>query len=547
MSNLTTLEVQSAGQRPQVFEFEHSPVRIGFRAGVHVELEPTFSQGPVFELVVDSEGSARFEPTVGADAYELNGALCDGSSVVEVGDIIRLGPHRITVRHLYGPPVPDPGELADDDSPTPVPAPANGSVSRQNASPAKLDAAKRPSAEPQRDEASPARLPVDEPRPRSAAEDVPVKPPNPVAAKALNESFLYLFFEPIRAFLEDDNVSEVLINGPRSIFVERRGKLEAANVRFVSEHALQAAVMNVARSIGRLFDREHPRLDARLPDGSRVHAVLAPLSRAGTVVAIRKFSREKLSIAKLIDLGSLTEPAARLLRVIVELGQNLIVSGATSSGKTAVLNALSAMIPADQRILVLEDATELQLQQPHTVAFETRKPDEHGKGEISMRDLLHSSLRLRPDRLVIGEIRGGEALDLLQAMNTGHDGTMSTIHANSPVDALVRLESCAMLAGSGFPLSALRAQIASAVHFVIQTTRHHDGSRRVTHVSEVRPLVAGEYSCKDILRFEEDLGVSSERVQGQHILTGYVPSFAAAAKRRGLPVAELFPGLMATP
>ena len=361
------------------------------------------------------------------------------------------------------------------------------------------------------------------------------------------QSFLYLFFEPIRQFLEDDEVSEILINGPRQIFVEREGKLQPVAASFISAHALEAAVTNVARSVGRWFNRDYPRLDARLPDGSRVHAVLPPLSRVGTVVAIRKFRREKLTVRKLIDLGTISEEGALLLELIIHLGRNLIVSGGTSSGKTSILNVLSGMIPSDERVLVLEDATELQLQQPHVVSFETRKPDEHGAGEIPIRDLLHSSLRLRPDRLVIGEIRGAEAMDLLQAMNTGHDGTLSTIHANGPTHALVRLESCAMLGAAGFPLAALREQVASAVHVVVQTERMHDGTRKITHVSEVCPLSDGQYVCRDILRFREDPSAPGEKIQGHYILTGHVPEFARRAARRGGDVQTLFPRLAKEP
>jgi pilus assembly protein CpaF len=340
--------------------------------------------------------------------------------------------------------------------------------------------------------------------------------------------------------LEDDEVSEVMINGPRQIYVERKGRLTAAPEKFSSEQALEAAVMNVARSVGRFFDKDNPRLDARLPDGSRVHAVMPPLCRAGTVVAIRKFRKEKLSIKQLIQFGSLSEDGARLLSLVVKLGKNLIVSGATSSGKTSVLNVLSSLIPEHERILVLEDSSELQLQQQHVVCFETRKPDEHGKGEVSIRDLVHSALRLRPDRLVVGEIRGGEALDLLQAMNTGHDGSMSTIHANSARDSLFRLETCAMLSGVELPLSALREQVASSIHVIIQTARLHDGSRKITAVTEVLGLKDREYQLQDILLFQREGLTADGKITGRHVFTGHEPTFAEAARQRGIDIAGLF-------
>ncbi len=362
----------------------------------------------------------------------------------------------------------------------------------------------------------------------------------PVAPDLL--SHLYLFFTPVRDHLQDDTVSEILINGAKQIYIERDGKLEEVSARFASEQALQAAVMNVARSIGRFFDQQNPRLDARLPDGSRLHAVTPPMARAGTTVAIRKFSREKLSVRKLIELGSISPEGAHLLKVIVALSKSLLVSGATSSGKTSILNVLSTMIPASERILVLEDSSELQLQQAHTVCFETRQPDEHEKNGVSIRDLLHSALRLRPDRLVIGEIRGGEALDLLQAMNTGHGGTMSTIHANGPTESLIRMENCALQSGTVIPLSALRAQVANGVHVVIQTARLFDGSRKVTHISEVLPLSNGEYVCEDILRFEKDVVTAEGRLLGRHAFTGYLPKFAQEAKQRGLASLSLFEG-----
>ena len=351
-------------------------------------------------------------------------------------------------------------------------------------------------------------------------------------------SYLVLFFEPIRAFLEDDAVSEILINGPNQIFIERKGKLQATEAKFVSEPALKAAAVNVAKHVGRMLNEENPRLDARLPDGSRVHAVIPPLSRCGTVVAIRKFKKEKLTIAQLIQFGSITEAGAQLIDTIVKLHKNVIVSGATSSGKTSVLNVLSSFIPDTERILVIEDASELQLQQTHVVCFETRKPDKNDKGEVTIRDLVHSSLRLRPDRLVIGEIRGGEALDLLQALNTGHAGSMSTIHSNSSRDCLSRIETCALLSGIDIPLSALRAQVAAAIDVVVHTARLSDGSRKITAVSEVLGLKDGEYQLQDLYLFKvEGIGPDGS-LNGHFTGTGNLPRFLEDARLRKLPLDE---------
>ena len=351
-------------------------------------------------------------------------------------------------------------------------------------------------------------------------------------------SYLVLFFEPIRAFLEDDAVSEIMINGPNQIFIERKGKLEATDAKFVSEPALKAAAVNVAKHVGRMLNEENPRLDARLPDGSRVHAVIPPLSRCGTVVAIRKFKKEKLTIGQLIQFGSITEAGAQLIDTIVKLHKNVIVSGATSSGKTSVLNVLSSFIPDNERILVIEDASELQLQQTHIVCFETRKPDKNDKGEVTIRDLVNSSLRLRPDRLVIGEIRGGEALDLLQALNTGHAGSMSTIHANGPRDCLSRIETCALLSGIDIPLTALRAQVASAIDVVVHTARLSDGSRKITAVSEVLGLKDGEYQTQDLYLFKvEGIGPDGS-LNGHFTGGGHLPRFLEDARLRKLPLDE---------
>lgn len=346
-------------------------------------------------------------------------------------------------------------------------------------------------------------------------------------------SFLTLFLAPVASFLADESVSEILINGPEMVYIERRGKLEEVAARFVSESALRAAAANIAKSVGRMLDEAHPRLDARLPDGSRVHAVIPPLSRLGTVVAIRKFKKDKLTIDAMRSLGSLNDETVRLIRQLVLLHKNVIVSGATSSGKTSVLNAVSSFIPDTERVLVIEDATELQLQQRHVVPFETRKPDKNGQGEVTIRDLIRSALRLRPDRIVIGEIRGGEALDLLQALNTGHAGSMSTIHANSPVDALSRIETCALLSGIDIPLVALRAQVASAIDAVIHTARLSDGSRKVMAISEVLPLEHGEYRMRNLQQWYTDSIGPGGTVEG-HLELGEVPTFASQASLIGV-------------
>lgn len=348
-----------------------------------------------------------------------------------------------------------------------------------------------------------------------------------------NNSFLTLFLQPVAEHLADDDVSEILINGPERVYVERKGRLEEVPARFVSEPALRAAASNIAKSVGRMLDDLHPRLDARLPDGSRVHAVIPPLSRLGTVIAIRKFKKDTLTIERMQAFGSVDERARRLIRALVLLHKNVIVSGATSSGKTSVLNALSSFIPDNERVLVIEDASELQLQQRHIVPFETRKADKNGQGEVTIRDLIHSALRLRPDRIVIGEIRGGEALDLLQALNTGHAGSMSTIHANSPLDALRRIETCALLSGIDIPLSALRAQVASAIGAVVHTARLSDGSRKVVSIAEVLPLERGEYRVRELHRWKTASIAPDGTVCGG-FEAGEAPSFVEEARIAGI-------------
>jgi pilus assembly protein CpaF len=338
------------------------------------------------------------------------------------------------------------------------------------------------------------------------------------------EQTLLSFFAPISRYLDDPSVTEVMINGPFEVYIERAGRLERTDARFDGAHALAAAIRNLAQFAGRFVSDESPILEARMPDGSRVEAVMPPAAPHGPQVSIRRFHKKALSMAQLVEWGSLSTDAARLLAALVACRQNIIVAGGTGSGKTSFLNVLSAFIDEGERIIVIEDACELQLVQPHVVQLESRPPDAEDRGQVSARDLFRASLRMRPDRIVMGEIRGGEAIDLIQAMISGHGGCLSTVHATYPIDTLNRLETMALMSDVNLPLAALRAQLASAVDFVVQTARLQDGTRCVTHVTEVvghdptdgyrlRDLFVRRWSGRD----------ADGRVLSQLAYTGEVP------------------------
>ena len=313
------------------------------------------------------------------------------------------------------------------------------------------------------------------------------------------------FLTPVLPYLEDPEVAEVMINRFDEIYVEKKGQLTRTDATFGDNDAFMAAVNNVLQYTGKRIDPLQPLVDARLPDGSRVHVVLAPLSRAGTLMCIRKFAKVMFDADHLVELGSWTEAAKEYLQCCVLAEKNILVSGGTSSGKTSLLNVLSSFVPDYQRIVVIEDSAELELQQSHVVSLESRPPDRWGRGEVTISDLFKSSLRLRPDRIIIGETRGGEALDIIQAMTSGHAGSMSTLHATMPTDALNRLETLAMMNSVEMPLYALRAQVISAIDVVVQVSRFNDGRRGLTHISEVLPLTDdGRYQVQDIFRVEFD-------------------------------------------
>jgi len=347
---------------------------------------------------------------------------------------------------------------------------------------------------------------------------------------------LRAFLKPIVAFLDDAEVTEIMINGPTDVWVERGGKVFKTEAAFTDE-GLTAAARNMAQFVGRPLTDERPRLDARLPDGSRIHVVLPPVARRGTTIAIRKFQTDKLNMDRLVEVGAASKPMARLIEACVRLKLNVVVAGGTGSGKTTLLNVLSRFIPADERILTIEDSAELQLQQPHIVSFESRPADKFGKGEVSLGDLLNSALRLRPDRIVVGEVRGGECFFLLQAMNTGHGGSLATTHANTPTDTLRRLESLCLLSGVELPVVAIRSQVASAIGLVVCCERFPDGSRKLTHVSEVLPLNdRGDYRTQDLFVFTPTgKDPQTGKILGYHAPTGILPTFLGRLRAYGYP------------
>lgn len=336
------------------------------------------------------------------------------------------------------------------------------------------------------------------------------------------------FLAPIAELLNDPGVSEVMINGAHEIFIEKKGLVYKVENQFPSEDALISAMRAIAQSVGRVIDADNPRLDARLPDGSRIHVVLPPMAKNGTTVAIRRFSKEELTLSDLIGFGSLSKTAARFLDICIHLGKNVVVSGGTGSGKTTMLNVLGARIPKTQRLLIIEDAAELQIHTDHVVNFETRKADpSRGVEEVSIRDLVISAMRLRPDRIIVGEVRGEEALDLIQVMNTGHDGSMGTVHANNPVDACTRLETLCLMGDTKIPPDAIRKMVASAMQIIVQCSRYHDGGRRTAQISEVLGLDAnGNYIVRDIFRWvQKDKDPETGQFIGEMVPCNYVPSF----------------------
>jgi pilus assembly protein CpaF len=337
---------------------------------------------------------------------------------------------------------------------------------------------------------------------------------------------------PLEPLLHDRAVSDILVNGYNKVYIERHGKLEKVDIQFQNDEHLMQIIDRIVSRIGRHIDEASPMVDARLPDGSRVNAIVPPLAIDGPVLSIRRFGTIQISAEELIRRRSMTEAMVYVLEGCVKARMNILISGGTGAGKTTLLNVLSASIPSDERIVTIEDSAELQLQQPHVVRLETRPPNIEGKGEVTQRDLVRNALRMRPDRIVVGEVRSGEAIDMLQAMNTGHDGSLTTIHANTPRDALARLETMVSMAGLNLSDKAMRQQIASAVHVVIQASRLDDGGRKVTSIAEVTGMEGDVIAMQEIFVFERT-GMQNGHVLGQHRATGIRPRFADRLRRYG--------------
>jgi pilus assembly protein CpaF len=344
---------------------------------------------------------------------------------------------------------------------------------------------------------------------------------------------------PLEPLLADPTVSEIMVNGHDAVYVERAGVLMPSGARFLSEDHLRRVIDRIVAQVGRRVDESSPMVDARLVDGSRVNAIVPPLSLDGPILTIRKFSRDPFQVADLIELNTMTEPVATVLTAAVKGGLNVLVSGGTGTGKTTLLNVLSSFVPSDERIVTIEDAVELQLRQEHVIRLEARPPNIEGRGEITIRDLVRNALRMRPDRIIVGEVRGAEALDMLQAMNTGHDGSLSTIHANGPRDALARVETMVLMAGFDLPTRAIREQVASALNLIVHVQRFRDGSRRITHVTEVVGMEGEVITLQDVFRYDHALGRS--------VATGIRPEFTEHLEAVGVELpAALFGDLELT-
>jgi pilus assembly protein CpaF len=539
------LSVQDkAGQEVARRKFESDEISIGRSPGNDLVLaSPTVSSKHA--RLRRENGSWVVADQKSTNGTFVNGVVADGPVSVKDGDVVQLGEFRIRV--LAPALEPDstliraapkkPAAAATAEEPTRPPASADPIREFKQSVHKKLiefldlrwvDLSKLPEAELRT-------------QTRAAIEnilrEVAWQVPQGLNREELIKQILdeALGLGSLEDLLADPDVSEIMVNRYDQIYIERKGKLVLSEKRFTNNQAVLAAIERIVAPIGRRIDESSPMVDARLKDGSRVNAIIPPLALKGPALTIRKFNKTPLTADDLIRYGAMTRGMANFLKLAVELRQNVIVSGGTGSGKTTLLNMLSAFIPTDERIVTAEDSAELKLVQDHVVSLETRPPNLEGTGAVTIRDLVRNSLRMRPDRIVVGECRSGEALDMLQAMNTGHDGSMTTLHANSPRDAVSRLEVLVLMAGMDLPVRAIREQIASAVNIILQQTRFSDGSRKVTCIAEVTGIDSEQVQIQDIFYFKQSGFTPEGKVAGRHVPTGYIPRFYEQLRQRGLP------------
>jgi pilus assembly protein CpaF len=351
-----------------------------------------------------------------------------------------------------------------------------------------------------------------------------------------------LGYGPLERLLADDSISEIMVNGPSEIWIERQGRLYETTVRFNDDSHLRRIINKMVAQVGRRVDESSPMVDARLPDGSRVNVIIPPLSLSGPLVTIRKFSKKRLTLDDMVNLATISQEAVEFLMMCVRAELNILISGGTGTGKTTLLNALSAAIPESERIVTIEDAAELQLHQEHVLRLESRPKNIEGEGEIPIRELLRNSLRMRPDRIIVGEVRGAEALDMLQAMNTGHDGSMSTVHANSPRDALHRVETMVLMAGIDLPIRAIRQQVSSALELIVHLDRFEDGTRRVSNITEVQRMESDVITLQSLFEFKLESVEADRTIIGSVQSTGLRPTFLAKFEKHGMELPAKFFG-----
>ena len=351
-----------------------------------------------------------------------------------------------------------------------------------------------------------------------------------------------LGYGPLERLLSDDSISEIMVNGPSEIWIERQGRLYETTVRFNDDSHLRRIINKMVAQVGRRVDESSPMVDARLPDGSRVNVIIPPLSLSGPLVTIRKFSKKRLTLDDMVNLATISQDAVEFLTMCVRAELNILISGGTGTGKTTLLNALSAAVPESERIVTIEDAAELQLHQDHVLRLESRPKNIEGEGEIPIRELLRNSLRMRPDRIIVGEVRGAEALDMLQAMNTGHDGSMSTVHANSPRDALHRIETMVLMAGIDLPIRAIRQQVSSALELIVHLDRFEDGTRRVSNITEVQRMESDVITLQSLFEFKLESVEADRTIIGSVQPTGLRPTFLAKFEKHGMELPAKFFG-----